>query len=83
MFRQSRILISLNEVAELQIRTISAILAWVVVALLIVNFSFKSDLLLWISLAIVAVAVVIYFVPRFRKSAVPTEDKSFPQKPRS
>ncbi len=64
-----------REVAKLQIRTISAILAWVVVALLIANFSFKSELLLWIALGIVVIALVIYFIPRFRKSATPAEDK--------
>lgn len=58
---------TLNEVAELNIRTISAILAWVVVALLIANFSFKSDLILLISIAIVIIAVLIYFMPRLRK----------------
>jgi len=54
-----------NEVAELQVRTISAILAWVVVALLIANFSFKSELIIFISIAIVIIAVLIYFLPRF------------------
>jgi hypothetical protein len=49
----------------LQIRTISAILAWVVVALLIANFTFKSELIILISIAIVIIAVLIYFLPRF------------------
>jgi hypothetical protein len=58
---------TLNEVAELHIRTISAILAWVDVALLIANFYFKSELILLISIAIVIIAVLIYFIPRLRK----------------
>ena len=58
---------TLNEVAELHIRTISAILACVDVALLIANFYFKSELILLISIAIVIIAVLIYFIPRLRK----------------
>ena len=58
---------TLNEVAELHIRTISAILAWVDVALLIVNIYFRSELILWMSIAIAIIAVLIYFIPRLRK----------------
>jgi len=58
---------TLNEVAELHIRTISAILAWVVVSLLIANLYLKSELILLISIAIVIIAVLIYFIPRLRK----------------
>jgi len=59
----------LKEVAKLQIRTISAILAWIVVALLIANFTFKSELIILISVAIVVIAILIYFLPRFKKTS--------------
>jgi len=56
-----------GEIAELHIRTIAAILAWVDVALLIANFYFKSESILLMSIAIVIIAVLIYFIPRLRK----------------
>jgi uncharacterized protein YacL len=56
-----------NEVAELLSRTISAILVWVVAALLIANIYFRSELILLMSIAIVIIAVLIYFTPRLKK----------------
>jgi hypothetical protein len=53
--------------AELRIRTISAILVWVVAALLIVNIYLKSDLVFLISIALVIIAVLVYFIPRLKK----------------
>jgi hypothetical protein len=52
---------------ELQIRTIAAILIWVVAALLILNMMLRSVWILLISIAMTIIAVVIYFTPRLRK----------------
>jgi hypothetical protein len=57
----------LNEARKLHIRTVSAILIWVVVALLLVNSYFKSELIFLISIAILVIAVLVYFIPRLMK----------------
>lgn len=57
----------LNEVVELQIRTVAAILAWIVVALLIINTSLKSEWIWLTSIALVVVALIAYFFPRLRE----------------
>jgi len=55
------------KVVELQIRTVAAILIWFVAALLILNLMFRARWILLISIAIMIMAVVIYFIPRLRK----------------
>ncbi len=51
----------------MQIRTVAAILIWSVAALLILNLMFKSRWVLLISIAMMIIAVVTYFIPRLRK----------------
>lgn len=58
---------SLKEVVEVQIRTVAAILAWVVVALLIINMSLKSEWIWMTSIALVIIAFILYFYPRLKK----------------
>lgn len=49
------------------IRTVAAILMLFVVALLILNKSLRSEWIWLISIAIMIMAVLIYFIPRLRK----------------
>jgi len=49
------------------IRTVAAILMLFVVALLILNKFLRSEWIWLISIAIMVMAVVIYFIPRLRK----------------
>jgi hypothetical protein len=51
----------------LNVRTVSAILVWVVAVLLILNNYFKSGLIFYMSIAMLIVAILVYFIPRFRK----------------
>jgi len=55
------------KVVELHARTVAAILIWFVAALLILNMMLKSGWILLISIAMMIIAVVIYFIPRLRK----------------
>jgi hypothetical protein len=50
-----------------QIRTVAAIIVWIVVALLLLNRIFMADWVLPIAIVLTAVALVIYFSPRFLK----------------
>jgi hypothetical protein len=52
----------------LQVRTVAAILAWVVVALLLLNNFFRSDWILPISIVLTGIAFLVYFIPRLRKT---------------
>jgi nucleoside recognition membrane protein YjiH len=52
----------------LQIRTVAAILAWVVVALLLLNSIFRSEWILPISIVLTVIAVLVYFSPNIRKT---------------
>jgi len=52
----------------LQVRTVAAILAWFVVALLLLNSFFRSEWILPISIALTVIAVLVYFSPRARKN---------------
>ncbi|MDH5266730.1 MAG: hypothetical protein OEW62_03520 [Candidatus Bathyarchaeota archaeon] len=55
-------------VAELQVRTVAAIMMWFVVALLILNrFVLNSGWIWLISVALMIMAVIVYFIPRMRK----------------
>jgi len=54
-------------VVDLQIRTVAAIMMWVVVALLLLNKFLRSGWIWLISIAMLVTAVIIYFIPRLRK----------------
>jgi nucleoside recognition membrane protein YjiH len=51
----------------MHIRTVAAILAWLVVALLLLNRIFNSEWVLPIALVLTAIAVLAYFSPSLRK----------------
>lgn len=51
----------------MQIRTVAAILAWIVVALLLLNGIVKSQLVTIVAIVLTAIAVIVYFMPRFQK----------------
>jgi hypothetical protein len=51
------------EGAELNVRTVSAILVWVVAVLLILNNYFRSELLFYGSIVMLIVAILIDFIP--------------------
>jgi len=57
----------LHEVVALQIRTIAVILMVFVVALLFLNSYLRSGLIWLTSIAMVIVAVIVYFIPTLRK----------------
>ena len=49
-------------------RTVAAIMMWLVVALLILNrFLLKSGWIWVISITLILMAVILYFIPRLRK----------------
>jgi len=55
-------------VVELHVRTVAAIMMWFVVALLILNRFLLGSRWVWlISIALVIMAVIVYFIPRLRK----------------
>jgi len=58
----------------LQTRTVSAILVWVAIALLILNGYLRSLGVFLVCIAMVISAVVIYFIPRTRKQQVQTDE---------
>jgi len=51
----------------MQIRTVAAILAWIVVALLLLNGIIKLQLVTIAAIILTAIAVIVYFIPRFQK----------------
>ncbi|MCJ7721797.1 hypothetical protein MUO98_05265 [Candidatus Bathyarchaeota archaeon] len=51
----------------MHIRTVAAIISWVVVALLLLNRVLMSQWVLPISIALTIIAVLVYFSPRLRK----------------
>ena len=51
---------------NLHVRTVLSILVWVAVAMLILNIYLRSELVFLTSIALVAIAVVIYFIPIVR-----------------
>jgi len=57
----------MNEDRQLQIRTVAAIIVWVVVALLLLNRVLRSQWVLPISIALTIIAILVYFSPRLRK----------------
>ena len=64
----------------MHIKTVAAILIWLVVALLLLNNIFKSDLILPIGVIITIIAVLAYFSPRLKKGkkAADKEEKQSP-----
>ena len=55
------------KVVELHIRTVAAILMLFVLALLILNKFLRSGWIWMISIAMLIIAVIVYFIPRLRK----------------
>lgn len=53
--------------AKLQHKTISAILIWIAIAVLLLNGYFKSQLILLMGIAMVVIAVTVYFFHRLTK----------------
>jgi len=51
----------------MHIKTVAAILVWVVVVLLLLNTMLKSDVIMPIGIALTIIAVVAYFSPRLKK----------------
>jgi hypothetical protein len=51
----------------MHIRTVAAIIAWLVVALLLLNRIFRLEWVLPIAIALTVVAVLVYFSPRLKK----------------
>lgn len=52
----------------MHVRTVAAIMMWFVVALLVLNNFFLRSALIWlISVAMMVVAVLVYFIPRLTK----------------
>ena len=51
----------------MQSRTVSAILVWVAIALLILNGYLRSQWIILIGIVMVVIAVIVYFMPRLRK----------------
>ncbi|PVX27555.1 MAG: hypothetical protein CW716_01670 [Candidatus Bathyarchaeum sp.] len=51
----------------MQIRTVAAIIVWFVVALLLLNRILMANWVLPIAIVLTAVALLLYFSPRFRK----------------
>lgn len=52
---------------ELQTKTISAILVWVAIATLLLNGYFKSQWIFLIGVALVGIAITVYFFNRLVK----------------
>lgn len=64
----------------MQIRTAAAILAWIVVALLLLNGILKSQLVTITAIVLTAIAVIVYFIPRFQKRKdEETKDSQIPK----
>lgn len=52
----------------MHIKTVAAIIAWFVVALLLLNNIFRSEWIMPIAIALTIIAVLAYFSPRLRKA---------------
>ena len=51
----------------MQIRTVSAILVWVTIALLLLNAYFRSAWIIYLAVGLIVVAVLAYFWTALRK----------------
>ena len=64
----------------MQVRTLAAILAWIVVALLLLNGMIRS---VWVtvgSIVLTGVAVLLYFSPRWTKNKKTQDQKTDSEK---
>lgn len=52
----------------MHVRTVAAIIVWIVVALLLLNNIVRSEWILPISIALTLIALLVYFSPRLRKA---------------
>lgn len=52
----------------MQIKTVAAILAWIAVALLLLNGMIRSQLIIIAAIVLAAIAFLLYFSPRFKKN---------------
>lgn len=50
---------------NLHVRTVLAILVWLAVALLILNIYLRSGCIFMVSIVLVVIVVVVYFIPSF------------------
>ena len=57
-----------GDYSEMQIRTVSAIIVWFVVALLLLNNALRLDWIMPTAIALTVIAVILYFSPRLRKT---------------
>ncbi len=64
----------------MQVRTVAAILAWIVVALLLLNGMIRSVWVTVASIALTGVALLVYFSPRWKKNQKIEEQKAGPEK---
>lgn len=66
----------------MQIKTVSAIMIWLVVALLLANIYFRLEWMFIASIALFILAVLIYFIPfirrRYRESQHSVKDATAP-----
>jgi len=62
---------------KLHIRTMAAILIWLVVVLLILNNYFRSGWILLIVIATIIIAFLVYFSPQLRKRQMFKERNSY------
>lgn len=51
----------------MHIKTVAALLVWLVVVLLLLNNIFRSDLIVPIGIVVTIIAVLAYFSPRLKK----------------
>jgi threonine/homoserine/homoserine lactone efflux protein len=63
-----------------QVRTLAAILAWIVVALLLLNGMIRSVWVTVASIVLTGVAVLLYFSPRWTKNKKAQDQKPETQK---
>ena len=52
----------------MHIKTVAAILAWIAVALLLLNGLIKSQWVVIVAIILAAFAILLYFAPRFMKN---------------
>ena len=55
-----------TRITQLQVRTVAAIIVWVVVILLLLNRAIRSEWITPISIVLTIIAVLIYFSPRLK-----------------
>ena len=60
----------------MQVRTVAAILAWIVVALLLLNGMIRSVWVTAASIVLTGVALLVYFSPRWTKNKKSQEQKT-------